>query len=120
MQVIPLNKRCNKIIDCQDGTDEEHCKCLDYLKTTRTDVLCDGISDCYDLSDEDICGNEIIFFLKGNQIFKMPLVSSFSDPCKPQEFRCRSNNKCIPIKKKCDGSNDCLLNEDEMDCGKNN
>lgn len=62
LQVIPLRKRCNKIVDCQDGTDEENCKCLDYLKNTVPNAICDGISDCHDSSDENNCGKISSFF----------------------------------------------------------
>lgn len=56
LEVIPIRKRCNKIVDCQDATDEENCKCIDYLINIRPEAICDGITDCYDLSDENTCG----------------------------------------------------------------
>lgn len=116
LQVIPLRKRCNKIADCQDATDEENCKCLDYLKTKTPDAICNGITDCYDLSDEDTCGND-------NNLRQMAITNdflTFLGTCKENEFRCRLSNKCIPLEKKCDRVPDCFMDEDELDCGEIN
>lgn len=32
MQIINLEHRCDRLIDCEDGSDEESCRCRDYLK----------------------------------------------------------------------------------------
>lgn len=56
MQLISYEKRCNKIKDCDDGTDEMNCSCVDYLTNSNPSNVCDGITDCFDLSDEKSCG----------------------------------------------------------------
>lgn len=65
---IQKKDRCNKIVDCLDGSDEKDCnnqcdiykcqngKCLDYKSQ-----LCNGVDDCGDNSDEHHCGEKISF-----------------------------------------------------------
>lgn len=36
--------------------------------------------------------------------------------CEHEEFRCRSNEKCIPESQRCDLNNDCFDSSDEEDC----
>lgn len=55
LQIIPAKDRCNKVRDCEDGTDEEGCRCADYIKNQNAKTICDGITDCFDMSDEDNC-----------------------------------------------------------------
>lgn len=31
LQSIHIDHRCDRIIDCEDGTDEKECTCKDYL-----------------------------------------------------------------------------------------
>lgn len=54
--MIPISKRCDKTIDCQDATDELGCSCADYLRSSHADAICDGTTDCDDMSDERDCG----------------------------------------------------------------
>jgi hypothetical protein len=56
MQTIPLEKRCDNVLDCEDTSDEEDCKCKDYLKLYHPSAICDGHVDCSDSSDEEECG----------------------------------------------------------------
>ncbi|XP_066138197.1 uncharacterized protein ndl [Euwallacea fornicatus] len=93
LQVVPMEKRCDKHFDCEDGTDEVNCSCAHYVKTTDSDAICDGISDCADLSDEHDC-------LRCNQT----------------QFPCRISHQCIDKSQRCDGKSDCSQNEDELDC----
>ncbi|VEN60340.1 unnamed protein product [Callosobruchus maculatus] len=94
LQLIPINKKCDKIFDCEDGTDEKNCLCVDYLRYTNTSSICDGITDCADLSDEADCNS-----------------------CNSStEFYCRRSGHCIELSKQCDGVSDCDTGEDEWDC----
>nr|CAI5852171.1 unnamed protein product [Callosobruchus analis] len=45
LQLIPVSKRCDKILDCEDGTDEKDCFCVDYLRYSNSSSICDGITD---------------------------------------------------------------------------
>lgn len=54
-QQVNINHRCDKIQDCQDGTDEEGCTCRDYLAGNQTALICNGHVDCADKTDEENC-----------------------------------------------------------------
>ncbi|XP_011695705.1 PREDICTED: serine protease nudel isoform X2 [Wasmannia auropunctata] len=93
IQTITINKRCDKHLDCEDGTDEEDCTCRDYLSNLQSVAICDGHLDCDDETDEKDCGL-----------------------CKNTEFYCSRSGGCIPMTRRCDGNFDCPLREDEVDC----
>ncbi|KAK0183422.1 hypothetical protein PV327_001466 [Microctonus hyperodae] len=93
IQSISMTARCNKIIDCEDGTDEVNCTCKDILMNVHPSAVCNGRVDCYDSTDEKDCNF-----------------------CKENEFICVRSGSCIPQSKKCDHQMDCPLNEDELDC----
>ncbi|EJY57924.1 AAEL016971-PA [Aedes aegypti] len=92
-QSINIAHHCDRIIDCEDGTDELRCTCRDYLKDKYDFLICDGKTDCLDLTDEADC---------------------FS--CTAGQFPCRMSKVCIDEKKLCDAIPDCPLHEDELDC----
>ncbi|XP_046613613.1 serine protease nudel isoform X1 [Neodiprion virginianus] len=93
IQTINLIKRCDRIVDCQDGTDEDDCTCRDYLSRIYPTSICDGHIDCFDGTDEENC-----------------------DLCSPKEFHCKRSGECVPMDKKCDRIADCAFNEDELNC----
>lgn len=48
-----------------------------------------------------------------------PLSPIHSGECNPTtEFKCRSDNRCIPAAWRCDGGKDCSQGEDEEECRK--
>jgi len=59
IQTIKINKRCNKHLDCEDGTDEKDCTCRDYLLNFQPTAICDGHLDCEDETDEKDCGIQL-------------------------------------------------------------
>ncbi|XP_056642016.1 serine protease nudel-like [Diorhabda sublineata] len=92
LQLIPSKKECDKVIDCEDASDELNCTCASYVKSKNPKAICDGTSDCYDLSDE--------------QCVK----------CEKYEYYCRLSQQCIDLKRRCDKKIDCSKGEDEWDC----
>ncbi|KAM3967355.1 serine protease nudel [Aphomia sociella] len=92
-QVIPYLHRCDHKVDCEDGTDEFDCSCVDYITTFDKKFLCDGIFDCSDGQDESDCYN-----------------------CADDRFLCRQSQICLPMKYVCDGKPQCPQGEDELDC----
>ncbi|XP_012280703.1 serine protease nudel [Orussus abietinus] len=93
VQTISAEQKCDRISDCEDGTDESDCSCKDFLLHERPGAICDGRVDCYDGSDEENC-----------------------TLCQDGEFHCSRSKGCISPRKVCDGIMDCPLNEDEEDC----
>nr|XP_023014445.1 cell wall protein DAN4 [Leptinotarsa decemlineata] len=50
---LPETTKCNQLIDCNDGKDEQNCNCADHLKSQfLIGKICDGVVDCWDYSDE--------------------------------------------------------------------
>ncbi|XP_076268925.1 serine protease nudel isoform X2 [Rhynchophorus ferrugineus] len=93
LQMVPIHQRCNKVEDCEDGTDEVNCTCADYIKNIDSSAICDGITDCPDLTDEMDCVR-----------------------CNSTQHTCKLSQKCIDLSKRCDGKPDCPQNEDELHC----
>lgn len=94
---IPFESICNKIMDCEDGSDELDCRCVDYLlrDETHRHKLCDGIIDCADLSDE----------------------TANCPRCSEGMFVCIGHgSQCINMSKVCNGENDCINGDDEQNC----
>ncbi|XP_031768361.2 serine protease nudel [Galleria mellonella] len=92
-QIIPYHYRCDQKADCEDGTDEFDCSCIDYISTFDKKLLCDGVFDCADGQDEIDCYS-----------------------CADNRFLCRQSKICLPIKNVCDGKSQCPQGEDELDC----
>ncbi|XP_011186210.3 serine protease nudel [Zeugodacus cucurbitae] len=92
-QIVELANRCDRVLDCEDGTDEESCTCRDYLKGSLNILICDGKVDCEDLTDEENCGD-----------------------CNDGEFLCPLSKTCVSLQKRCDDIIDCVFKEDEKDC----
>ncbi|XP_074025385.1 basement membrane-specific heparan sulfate proteoglycan core protein isoform X7 [Leptinotarsa decemlineata] len=94
-------KRCDKIYDCIDASDEKGCSgfcdltqfqcangsCIDER------LRCDGLKDCLDGSDEEDCVTK----------------------CPDQQFRC-GDGICLDSRRRCDGFDDCLDRTDEIGC----
>ncbi|KAI5717758.1 hypothetical protein M8J77_010754 [Diaphorina citri] len=106
---FPQHFRCDKIVDCVDGTDEADCnfrKCSPgdfecdppHGICIPKDKRCDGYYDCRNRKDEEGC----------------PATTGLS--CDLDQFRCANGQKCIDAKLKCNYHNDCGDNSDEEKC----
>lgn len=67
-QCLPETTKCNQLIDCNDGKDEQNCNCADYLRSQYLlRKICDGVVDCWDFSDENQCGIICLVKIELNQ-----------------------------------------------------
>lgn len=120
MQLIPREKQCDRVIDCEDATDEENCTCKDYLVSKDKDfkfLICDGYVDCDDGSDEKDCGKcflTVCFFVMRKKLLKKKIF--FLVFCKNDQYHCIESKTCIESNEVCNGRKDCLFGEDESEC----
>lgn len=55
-----MDRRCDRVVDCEDSTDELNCTCRDYLLNLKPTAICNGHVDCDDKSDEENCGKRLL------------------------------------------------------------
>ncbi|XP_077862656.1 uncharacterized protein LOC102808992 [Saccoglossus kowalevskii] len=122
---INLNSRCDRILDCYGGEDEDDCECIDKKEYKCSDTgrciksskRCDGVDDCVDGNDEKNC--EFCYFLSRKhadkhapnyicQLTQLQLSNTF--------FQCDDGRTCFPQYYRCDGDFDCLDKTDETGC----
>ncbi|XP_059351981.1 serine protease nudel-like isoform X3 [Daphnia carinata] len=93
-QCVQLSHKCNKVIDCIDGTDESSCSCGDYLKGIgNSELLCDNHVDCADFSDEAGCRT-----------------------CRSDEYYSLASAQCTPYKEMCNNRVKNAQGDDESQC----
>ncbi|XP_059476630.1 serine protease nudel [Neocloeon triangulifer] len=92
-QEIPIDRRCDSVKDCEDGSDERDCTCGNYLARITPALICNGELDCRDRSDERGCS-----------------------VCNEDEYLCPVSYQCVKKYQICDRGIDCLYKEDERYC----
>ena len=97
-------KRCDNIVDCKDGSDEDSCSCKDRLDHQW---LCDGYPDCPDGEDElaTNCG------CAGDEFFcgREDEGRGFDSMCIKKSLVCNGLVECVGVAKPGRDEEDCVM-----------
>ena len=125
---IPLSKLCNRVSDCDDGSDENDCYHGNVLSSSADHRFGQRVSEpgkrihrSKSLKSGEVDGHTLDYSLCVNDRICDPDIS----PCShlrfcylhecPGYFKCFLTY-CIPYWRICDGKNDCPYGEDEAAC----
>uniref|UniRef100_A0A3Q2QP43 ST14 transmembrane serine protease matriptase b n=1 Tax=Fundulus heteroclitus TaxID=8078 RepID=A0A3Q2QP43_FUNHE len=138
---INPTRQCDGFNDCEDNSDEFHCKCDAMQMQCKNNLCktkfwrCDGIDDCGDNSDEEGCVQCTAgeFSCRNGRCISDQLLCNGQDDCGDGSdesrcqkslqllcsdftFRCRSGDCISKLNPECDGEEDCEDGSDESDC----
>ncbi|XP_063413462.1 atrial natriuretic peptide-converting enzyme-like [Mytilus trossulus] len=132
-QCVSMSSRCDKVIQCEDMSDEFNCtdcigfKCGNGLCTWAW-IGCNKRVDCMDLSDEIGCDHGASYRRcdNGLSIPSHKWCDNVDDcfdnsdeincTCSFGETPCKDGQKCIRNEWICDGHVDCIQGTDETNC----
>lgn len=101
---------CDGEKHCVDGNDEssETCQKKNYQSCNKENDK-KNCSLTYDLHRHPLISKKQL---------KKELNNCIQSTCLIGEYKCKFHGYCIKIDQYCDGIDDCLLGDDEIDCGK--
>ncbi|XP_046609747.1 low-density lipoprotein receptor-related protein 2 isoform X1 [Neodiprion virginianus] len=109
---IPPYQRCDMTVDCVDGTDEADCT---YRKCQPDDFRCGGTTAGPCLPKEKRCNGYLD--CRNGKDEEGCLIGS--RPCRLDQFRCNTTQRCIDLNLKCNHRDDCSEKCTEEHCRDN-
>lgn len=93
---ILIEQRCDSVDNCGDDSDEENCP---HIELTTSKSFNPPDSEDQDDPDPETSSED----------FDVDI-----DDCRPPDYYCAKNRKCVPVHQLCDGINQCSDGSDEL------
>uniref|UniRef100_A0A8V5GXX3 Uncharacterized protein n=1 Tax=Melopsittacus undulatus TaxID=13146 RepID=A0A8V5GXX3_MELUD len=113
---IPVHWTCDGDNDCGDYSDETHANCTNQGESHR-----DGPGSAAILPREGAVQHPLPAHIShsctsGSGVCVPPIATRPPGGCHTDEFQCRLDGLCIPMRWRCDGDTDCMDSSDEKNC----
>ena len=115
-QCVPLDARCDELVQCLDGSDQERCRRAETASHTITRPNPPAIVNFDQHGNINVTEITTEDYYYHYHVAKSANGSGSYSPCPETHFRCPGNGYCLPVYVRCNGVYDCPGHEDEVGC----